>query len=207
MAAAAWCQRRLDQWAGHSAPSACARATVSISRFPTRPRRIDSVMTSMACQRMCPAAEVSLYTYHNPGEEMAQAVSLNGRPYTELPTAFQYRKSMSPECSCRRPGESWAQTLKTIGPDDTVAPGDVVVTEQNAKQLSQPRRRRQANSTRSAATRPAPPRRRPRHRVRNHRARPILQNAAFVRSARPSGQPGRSPRFKSRMLPTSLACP
>ena len=93
----------------------------------------------MTCQRMCPAAEVSLYAYHNPGEEMAQAVSLNGRPYSELPTAFQYRKSMSPECSCRRPGESWAQTLKAIGPDDTVAPGDVVVTEQNAKQLSQPR--------------------------------------------------------------------
>jgi hypothetical protein len=88
---------------------------------------------------MCPASEVSLYTYHNPGEEMAQAVSLNGRLYTELPTAFQYRKAMSPECSCRRPGESWAQTLKAVGPDDTVLPGDVVVTEQNAKQLSQPR--------------------------------------------------------------------
>ena len=70
---------------------------------------------------------------------MAQAVSLNGRPYTELPTAFQYRKAMDPACSCRRPGESWAQTLKAIGPDDTVAPGDVVVTEQNAKQFSQPR--------------------------------------------------------------------
>jgi hypothetical protein len=82
---------------------------------------------------------VSLYTYHNPGEEMAQAVSLNGRLYTELPSAFQYRKAMSPECSCRRPGESWAQTLKAIGPDDTVVPGDVVVTEQNSRQLAQPR--------------------------------------------------------------------
>jgi len=92
-----------------------------------------------SCQRMCPASEVSLYTYHNPGEEMTQAVSLNGRPYTELPTAFQYRKAVDPACSCRRPGESWAQTLKALGPDDTVVPGDVVVTEQNAKQLSQPR--------------------------------------------------------------------
>jgi len=92
-----------------------------------------------ACQRMCPASDVSLYTYHNPGEEMAQAVSLNGRLYTELPTAFQYRKAVDPACSCRRPGESWAQTLKAIGPDDTVAPGDVIVTEQNARQLSQPR--------------------------------------------------------------------
>jgi len=92
-----------------------------------------------ACQRMCPAAEVALYTYHNPGEEMTQAVSLNGRLYTELPTAFQYRKALDSACSCRRPGESWAQTLKSAGPDDTVIPGDVVVTEQHAKQLSQPR--------------------------------------------------------------------
>jgi hypothetical protein len=91
------------------------------------------------CQRTCPAAEVALYTYHNPGEEVAQAVALNGRLYTELPTAFQYRKALTPSCSCRRAGESWADALKTSGPDATVAPGDVVVTEQNAKRLSQPR--------------------------------------------------------------------
>ena len=89
------------------------------------------------CQRMCPAAEAQLYTYHNPGEEVSQSVSLNGRLYSELPTAFQYRKALSPACSCRRPGESWYEALK--GPDQTVAPGDVVVTEKNAKQLSQPR--------------------------------------------------------------------
>ena len=91
------------------------------------------------CQRMCPAAEVSLYTYHNPGEEVAQAVSLSGRLYTELPAAFSYRKALNPACGCRRPGESWAEALKVNGTDDTVAPGDVIVTEQNAKQLSQPR--------------------------------------------------------------------
>jgi hypothetical protein len=91
------------------------------------------------CQRMCPASEVSLYSYHNPGEEVTQAVSLNGRLYTELPAAFSYRKALNPACSCRRPGESWADALKTNGTDDTVAPGDVIVTEQNAKRLSQPR--------------------------------------------------------------------
>ena len=91
------------------------------------------------CQHMCPAAETQLYTYHNPGEDASQAVSLNGRFYTELPTAFQYRKALSPTCSCRRPGESWYEALKGTGPDQTVAPGDVVVTEKNAKQLSQPR--------------------------------------------------------------------
>ena len=91
------------------------------------------------CQRMCPAAEVSLYTYHNPGEEVAQAVSLSGRLYTELPAAFSYRKALNPACSCRRPGESWAEALKPNGADTTVAPGDLIVTEQNAKKLSQPR--------------------------------------------------------------------
>ena len=92
-----------------------------------------------SCQRMCPAAEVSLYTYHNPGEDVSQAVSLNGRLYTEMPNAFHYRQAMTPACSCRKPGESWADALKAGGGDDTIAPGDVVVTEQNAKRLSQPR--------------------------------------------------------------------
>ena len=91
------------------------------------------------CQRMCPAAEVSLYTYHNPGENISQAVSLNGRLYSELPAAFEYRKSLNPACSCRRPGESWYDALKGTGPDVTLAPGDFVVNEDNAKRLSQPR--------------------------------------------------------------------
>lgn len=128
---------------------------ISYSTSPDRFREDEQT-----CQRMCPASEVALYTYHNPGEEMAQAVSLGGRLYTELPTAFQYRKSMSPECSCRRPGESWAQTLKAIGPDDTVLPGDVVVTEQNAKQLSQPRTGPDGKPIRSEQRKPstaAPP--------------------------------------------------
>jgi hypothetical protein len=90
------------------------------------------------CRRTCPAADVQLYYYHNPGEEIAQAVSLSGSRYADLPSAFEYRKKIS-ALSCRHPGESWAEALKASGPDNTVAPGDVVVTEQNAKQLSQPR--------------------------------------------------------------------
>jgi hypothetical protein len=104
--------------------------------FSTAPDRFSD--DEQTCQRMCPAAQVSLYSYHNPGEEIEQATSLDGRLYTELPTAFQYRKALNPACSCRRPGESWAQALKVNGADDTLAPGDVVVTEQNAKRLSQP---------------------------------------------------------------------
>lgn len=118
--------------------------------FATSPDRFRD--DEQTCQRMCPAAEVSLYTYHNPGEEVAQAVSLNGRPYTELPNAFAYRKALNPACSCRRPGESWAQALKAIGNDDTVVPGDLVVTEKNAKTLSQPRLGADGKPIRPAAT-------------------------------------------------------
>ncbi len=103
------------------------------------------------CQRMCPAADVQLYTYHNPGEEIAQSVSLNGRLYTELPTAFQYRKAINQACGCRRPGESWLEALQANGPDDTLAPGDVVVTDRNASRLSQPA----AGATPNQASQPA----------------------------------------------------
>jgi hypothetical protein len=90
------------------------------------------------CQRECPATEAQLYTYRNPGEDMAQAVSLAGQPYTALPAAFQYRKEFNAACSCRKPGQSWADALKGADNASTLENGDIVVTDQNAKQLSQP---------------------------------------------------------------------
>ncbi len=90
------------------------------------------------CQRSCPAAEVALYSHRNPGEDMNQATSIAGQPYTALPTAFRYRTAFDSSCSCRRPGESWAQALKHLD-DQTVERGDVVVSEERARQMSLPR--------------------------------------------------------------------
>ncbi len=91
-----------------------------------------------ACQRECPAAEATLYSYRNPGEDISQAVSLNGQPYTELPNAFRYRKEFTgATCACRRPGQSWADALKNADDATTLEPGDIVVTDQNSKTLSQ----------------------------------------------------------------------
>ncbi len=90
------------------------------------------------CQRECPAAEAQLYTYRNPGEDINQAVSLGGQPYTALPAAFQYRKEFAAACSCRRPGQSWADALKNADDSTTLESGDIVVTDQNAQLLSQP---------------------------------------------------------------------
>jgi uncharacterized protein DUF2865 len=88
------------------------------------------------CRRMCPATEVALYSHRNPGEEVGQAVSLAGRPYTELPTAFKYRQAFDPNCSCRAAGQSWADAL---GVDRTLQQGDIVVTEERARQMALPR--------------------------------------------------------------------
>jgi len=90
------------------------------------------------CQRMCPASEVTLYAHRNPGEDMNQALSINGQPYTALPNAFRYRQQFNAACSCRAGGQSWADAIKALGNDDTVEQGDILVTEDRAQQLSQP---------------------------------------------------------------------
>ncbi len=90
-----------------------------------------------ACQRLCPASEVTLYSFRNPGEDMDQAVSNSGQPYTALPNAYRYRKEITAGCSCRKPGQSWADALKNADNSTTLETGDIVVTDQNAKALSQ----------------------------------------------------------------------
>ncbi len=107
---------------------------ISFAAAPSRFREDERV-----CQRTCPAAEVMLYVHRNPGEDINQAVSLNGQPYTQLPNAFLYRKELVSTCSCRRPGESWAQALKYLDSRSTIEAGDILVDDQRAKQMSQPR--------------------------------------------------------------------
>jgi hypothetical protein len=113
---------------------------ISYSTAPTR-----FAEDQHACQRECPAAEALLYTYRNPGEDIGQAVSIAGQPYTELPNAFHYRKEFTAACSCRRPGQSWADALKGADDSSTLERGDIVVTDQNAKALSQPPQPKSAN--------------------------------------------------------------
>jgi Protein of unknown function (DUF2865) len=90
-----------------------------------------------SCQRQCPASQAELYSFRNPGEDMDQAVSITGQAYTALPNAFRYRKELVTGCSCRRPGQSWADALKNADDATTLESGDIVVTDQNAKTLSQ----------------------------------------------------------------------
>jgi hypothetical protein len=90
------------------------------------------------CRRLCPAAEAVLFSHRNPGEEVARATDASGHLYSDLPNAFAYRKQYNAACSCRAPGQSWAQALRQFD-DNTLERGDIVVTEEKAKLLSQPR--------------------------------------------------------------------
>jgi len=91
------------------------------------------------CKALCPAAEANLYAYRNPGEDMNQAVSISGQPYTSSPNAFRFRQEFNPSCSCKAAGQTWSDALKTI--DDKAAAeqqGDIIVTEESAKKMSRP---------------------------------------------------------------------
>ncbi|MEM7693272.1 MAG: DUF2865 domain-containing protein [Pseudomonadota bacterium] len=52
------------------------------------------------CVGRCPGADVSLYVHYN-GEAVEQMRSaMTGEAYVNLPTAFDYRKSLRPTCGC-----------------------------------------------------------------------------------------------------------
>jgi hypothetical protein len=90
------------------------------------------------CQKLCPATEAVLFSHRNPGEDVAQAVSSTGRVYKDLANAFRYRREFVASCSCKQAGQTWAEALGATR-DQTIEQGDVVVTQEKSKALSQPR--------------------------------------------------------------------
>ena len=112
----------------------CDGAYFPIS-FATMPARFPD--DERTCKALCPAAEATLFTYRNPGEDINQAVSINGQPYASSPNAFRYRQEFNPSCACKAAGQTWSDALKSI--DDRAAAeqqGDIIVTEESAKKMS-----------------------------------------------------------------------
>ena len=90
------------------------------------------------CKAQCPAAEASLFAYRNPGEDINQAVSISGQPYSSLANAFKYRTEYNPSCSCKAAGQSWAEALKAVDDQASAAQqGDIIVTEESARKMQQ----------------------------------------------------------------------
>src|SRR4051794_23170999 len=101
--------------------------------YATSPARF--AQDEKTCQRLCPAAEVQLFSYRTTGEDVTQATSTNGQTYSSLPNALKYRQAFDAACSCKRAGQSWAEAL---GKDEAVESGDIVVTEDRARQMALP---------------------------------------------------------------------
>src|SRR5712672_1585997 len=103
--------------------------------FATVPSRFAD--DEKTCRNLCPASDATLFSYRNPGEDMNQAVSINGQPYSSSPNAFRYRQEFNPACACKAAGQTWSEALKTI--DDKASAeqqGDIIVTEESAKKMS-----------------------------------------------------------------------
>jgi hypothetical protein len=131
----------------------CDGAYFPIS-FATVPQRFAD--DERTCKAECPATDAALYAYRNPGEDMNQAVSTSGAPYTALPNAFRYRQEFTPTCACKAAGQTWTDALKNV--DDKALSeqqGDIIVTEESAKKMARPQ---QAPAPKSAnAKKGAPP--------------------------------------------------
>ncbi|HMM93292.1 MAG TPA: DUF2865 domain-containing protein [Bradyrhizobium sp.] len=89
------------------------------------------------CKALCPATEASLFAYRNPGEDINQAVSISGQPYTSLPNAFKFRTEFNPSCACKAAGQTWSEALKSVDDRAGVEQGDIIVTEESAKRMQQ----------------------------------------------------------------------
>jgi hypothetical protein len=129
--------------------------------FAATPARFPS--DEQMCQRQCPGTEARLFAYRNPGGDIDQAVAINGQPYSSLPNALLFKKEFVPACSCRPAGMSWAQALAGAEgvADPTLRKGDIVVTEDKAREMAQPRPATPppaAAAPRPAAPKPAAPR-------------------------------------------------
>lgn len=138
--------------------------------FATTPSRFAE--DEAVCKATCPASDASLYVRRTT-EDIRTATSISGRPYTELANAFRYRQQFDNSCSCRKIGQSWADALGAIK-DNSVQSGDIVVTDEKSKALSQPVQQRAPRTTqqqRPAADQNATP-------------------ASAANAAAPGGQPG-----------------
>jgi len=79
--------------------------------FSTLPSQFQADETQ--CRQRC-AAPTALFVYRNPGEDVENMVSLDGKPYTELNNAWLYREKFIDGCSCDAKEYSEADIAQSI---------------------------------------------------------------------------------------------
>ena len=89
------------------------------------------------CTALCPGTEAAVYT-RNPDNDIKTAVSLDGKPYMDLPNALKYQKSVADTCSCHPAGKTWAEALSNAEALNEAHKGDIVVTQAKSDEMSRP---------------------------------------------------------------------
>jgi hypothetical protein len=97
--------------------------------------RADSL--GQVCRSLCPNAEVALYSFPL-GGTIEEAVSSAGEPYARLPNAHKFEQSYDSSCSCRRPGQSWAEALAGAEARYGHESHDIFVTAEQSARMSRP---------------------------------------------------------------------
>jgi hypothetical protein len=108
--------------------------------LPLSARQSDPDQLTGLCQALCPNAPVSVYT-RSPNQDISTSLSLTGdSPYSELPNALKFQKSFDPVCTCKPPGQSWAEAL--AGAEELLGrarKGDIMVTPESSAELAKPK--------------------------------------------------------------------
>ena len=86
----------------------------------------DSESKTRSCEGFCPASETTLVF----GSNIDYATTKSGKPYSELPNAFRFRKEIVAGCTCNGKDQIGLATIK-IEDDPTLHRGDIVAGDDN----------------------------------------------------------------------------
>jgi len=114
----------------------CVRACDG-SFFPVSYLGGDAASLERVCRSLCPNTAVALYSLPF-GGVIDEAVSAAGEPYANLPNAHKFEQAFDAGCSCRAPGQSWAEALAAAEARYGHRPHDLLVTEEVSLRMSRP---------------------------------------------------------------------
>jgi len=89
--------------------------------FPIQ--RHSGTTSAQTCSSMCPASTTKIYN----GNGIDHAVAPDGTRYSELATAFTYRKKIVSGCTCNGK-DAFGLVNIAVADDPTLRPGDIVAT-------------------------------------------------------------------------------
>src|SRR3989442_7659228 len=85
--------------------------------------RHSGASSAQTCSSFCPASATKIYN----GNGIDHAVAPDGKRYSELATAFAYRKKSIPDCTCNG-RDAFGLVTIPVADDPTLRPGDIVAT-------------------------------------------------------------------------------